>query len=299
MPGGLEIGNAPCILFSRNIPEQLHRSEQLPISPGRYPINRLAFSSVVRVAKMAMASEEPPLSTFNPQSVRCRLPSARRWFRLVHRCWRHRRLTCRSFRSSPRSLIISFSPQLCVGVVLSAGAGISISYSASWRLEVGCTWAWVLFISSFLAFARFLFICCHCYCLIVIGLLVIGVLSVIVACLWVICDRSSVLCCAFAHYPRSECPSIRAYSSALQLQEREHTHTKIISIYPEPYKFERGTSTGPRPAYYSGLSGQFPVLGILGIWFSGCFYEVASRAARASRRLHMGLRRFNLASSTR
>ena len=128
MPGGLEIGNAPCILFSRNIPEQLYRSEQLPISPGRYPINRLAFSSVVRVAKMAMASEEPPLSTFNPQSVRCRLPSARRWFRLVHRCWRHRRLTCRSFRSSPRSLIISFSPQLCVGVVLSAG--ISISYSA-------------------------------------------------------------------------------------------------------------------------------------------------------------------------
>ena len=122
---------------------------------------------------------------------------------------------------------------------------------------------------------------------------------VIVACLWVICDRSSVLCCAFAHYPRSECPSIRAYSSALQLQEREHTHTKIISIYPEPYKFERGTSTGPRPAYYSGLSGQFPVLGILGIWFSGCFYEVASRAARASRRLHMGLRRLNLASSTR
>ena len=163
-------------------------------------------------------------------------------------------------------------------------------------------WRWVVHGHGFFSSPHFLLLrafCCHCYCLIIIGLLVIGVLSVIVACLWVICDRSSVLCCAFAHYPRSECPSIRAYSSALQLQEREHTHTKIISIYPEPYKFERGTSTGPRPAYYSGLSGQFPVLGILGIWFSGCFYEVASRAARASRRLHMGLRRLNLASSTR
>ena len=84
-----------------------------------------------------------------------------------------------------------------------------------------------------LIFNQFLFICCHCYCLIVIGLLVIGVLSVIVACLWVICDRSSVLCCALRICALSEI-RVSEYSRLFEriaiTRERTHPHENHLHL---------------------------------------------------------------------